>query len=697
MGAASGANGRSKRARQIVRMKNVPVIADAAPPSRSPAQDIPGARHYVLPCGLAVVVLALRWRLSPWLGEGVPTIALLGVVALAVRYGGTKPALVAGLFGYAANIYLFTQWSGALALTEPTLLANTAVYCLAAVLLIIVGRHLRRLTGQVSAADREMRAGEERWQALLTQSTVGLVGMDLTGRFAFANERFCQMVGRTERELQGLRIQEITHPEDLPHNAALFEQLAADRTPFVIEKRYLRPDGVESWVSKSVFAVRGADGRPHAAMAVVLDVTARKRAEADRAQLLESERHARTSAEQANRMKDEFLAVLSHELRTPLSNVICWSRLLQTKYSRADSELLRGLSVIVNNAKTQEQLISDLLDLSRIVAGKLTLDPQPLDLMAVVDTTVSTQTPALEAKGLQLVFDRGPEPAIVLGDSARLQQVLWNLLSNAIKFTPAGGRIELRVQRVGRSWQLSVRDSGEGIAAEFLPHLFDRFRQADGSTARRYGGLGIGLTIVRQLVELHGGSVRAHSDGPGCGATFTVQLPVHLGEAHGPQLLPDAPGGAAAMDANTLRGLRVLAVEDQSDMREYLQRILEEHGAVVVTASSALQGLEQLRANTPPFDVLVSDIGMSGLDGYGFIRTVREQLRLGPDQLKAVAVTAFARDEDRLQALGAGFQACLAKPYQVTHLVGTVRDLISPQLISPTPAVREPRLRLVEK
>jgi CheY-like chemotaxis protein/anti-sigma regulatory factor (Ser/Thr protein kinase) len=278
-----------------------------------------------------------------------------------------------------------------------------------------------------------------------------------------------------------------------------------------------------------------------------------------------------------------------------------------------------------------------------------------------------------------------------------LQQVLWNLLSNAIKFTPANGRIEVRVQRVGRYWELTVRDTGEGIAAEFLPHLFDRFRQADGSTARRYGGLGIGLTIVRQLVALHGGSVRARSDGPGCGATFTVQLPVHVGEAHGSAPPPNEPEEVPATDANTLLGLRVLAVEDQSDMREYLRRILEEHGAKVVTASSALEALEQLRADTHPFDVLVSDIGMSELDGYGFIRAVREQLRLGSDHLKAIAVTAFTRDEDRLQALGAGFQACLAKPYQVTQLVRTVRDLTSPEPASRASSVREPRLRLVEK
>jgi PAS domain S-box-containing protein len=641
----------------------------------------------------ALVAVALRWRLSPWLDDGVPTVALLGAVAFAVWYGGIRPAISAAIVGYVANLYFFTHWSGLEPRADPRVLADTVVYLLSASLIITVGRHLRHLTRHAGAADRELRAGEERWRALLTQSTVGLAGMDLTGRFEFANDRFCEMVGRPWQDLQGVRMHEITHPEDLPHNVALFEQLAAEGTPFVIEKRYLRPDGVENWVTKSVFAIRGEDGSPRAAMAVVLDVTERQRAETERTRLLESERQARLSAEQANRMKNEFLAVLSHELRTPLSNVISWGRLLQTKYPSAEADLQRGLTVIVNNANAQAQLIADLLDLSRIAAGKLTLDAQPLDLMAVVESTVNSHQSVLDTKGLRCALKRVAEPAIVLGDSGRLQQVLWNLLSNAIKFTPTGGEIEVRVEHVGHHWELTVRDTGEGIAAEFLPHLFDRFRQADGSTARRYGGLGIGLSIVRQLVELHGGTVRAESDGPGRGARFTVQLPVHLGKTQAADPAPSEPG-ELALTPTLLQGLCVLAVEDQTDMRDYIQRILEEHGAVVTTACSALEALERLRVNTPRVDVLVSDIGLSGLDGYGLIRTIREQLGLGPDELKAVAVTAFARDEDRLQALGAGFQACLAKPYQVAQLVRTVRELTAPQPAHPQ--VREPHLRLVE-
>jgi CheY-like chemotaxis protein len=285
---------------------------------------------------------------------------------------------------------------------------------------------------------------------------------------------------------------------------------------------------------------------------------------------------------------------------------------------------------------------------------------------------------------------------MVVGDPARLEQVLGNLFSNAIKFTPAGGQIDVGVRSVGHYWELTVRDSGEGIAAEFLPHLFNRFRQADASTTRRHGGLGIGLAIVRQLVERHGGNVHAQSEGPGCGAIFTVQLPVHRGSTLDATASSNEADAVIATGTETLRGLRVLAVEDQADMLEYLQRILQEHGALVVTTSSAVMALEHLRSATPSFDVLVSDIGMSGLDGYGLIRAVREELRLGPDRLKAVAVTAFARDEERLQALGAGFQACLAKPYQVTQLVRTVRELTSPEPIAAIPPLREPRLRLVE-
>jgi PAS domain S-box-containing protein len=677
----------------------VDLAAIAEGPATIPpvSAEIPSPRHYIVPVLVALVTVALRWEFSPWLGEGVSTISLLGVVAFSSWYGGTGPAIVAALVGYAANTSLLASGSGSLsAFAGPPMLAGTAVYMLSSGLIILVGRHLGHLTRYAGAADRELRAGKDRWQALLAQSTVGLAGMDLTGRFVFADDRFCEMVGRTRRDLQDLRIDQITHSEDLAHHVALFEHLARDGTPFIIEKRYLRPDGVENWVSKSVFPVRGQDGRPYAAMAVVLDVTERKRAEMDRARLLESERHARASAEQANHMKDEFLAVLSHELRTPLSNVISWSRLLQTKYSTAEPDLLRGLEVIVNNALAQEQLISDLLDLSRIAAGKLVLVAQPLDLMAVVELAVNSQRMALEAKGLRLMLERGSEPSIVVGDSGRLQQVLWNLLSNAIKFTPAGGRIEVRADRVGHSWELTVRDTGEGIAAEFLPHLFDRFRQADGSTTRRYGGLGIGLAIVRQLVELHGGRVRAHSNGPGQGASFTVQLPVYVGQAHGNTPVQNEPGDVPVTGPDALQGVRVLAVEDQSDMREYIRRILDEYGATVTTAASAGEALELLRADAGRFDVLVSDIGMSGLDGYGFIRAVRKQLELGPDRLKAIAVTAFTRDEDRLQALTAGFQVCLSKPYQVTQLVRAVCELANkPAERQPRPT-REPRLRLVE-
>lgn len=517
-------------------------------------------RHYVLSCLVALVTVLVRWRLVPWLGDGIPTVSLLGAVAFAVWYGGTGPAVIAACVGYGANTYLFPFADGPLHVSDPRLLANTFVFVLSAGLIMIFAAHLRRVSERARLSEARFPEHEERWQT-------------------------------------------------------------------------------------------------------------------ERAQLLESERTARATAEQANRMKDEFLAVVSHELRTPLSNVISWSRLLQSTHAAGEPHLQRGLGIIVNNATAQGQLIADLLDMSRIVAGKVVLEPEPLDLSAVVDSAVHSHRPALEEKGLWLTFERPPEPAIVLGDAARMQQVMWNLLSNAIKFTPGGGQILLVIRRAGHLWELSVRDTGEGIAAEFIPHLFDRFRQADGSISRRYGGLGIGLAIVHHLVELHGGTIHAQSDGPGHGATFSVQLPVYSGEMRGHAHIGPQEVGFDEPENKSLADLSILAVEDHPDMLDYIKQVLEEHGAVVRTASSAGEALQHLEEAPDRFQVLVSDIGMSGLDGYGLIGAIRGKMGLGSDRLKAIAVSAFARDEDRLRALGAGFQAYLSKPYQVAQLVRTVKQV----------------------
>jgi PAS domain S-box-containing protein len=479
------------------------------------------------------------------------------------------------------------------------------------------------------------------------------------------------------------------HPDDLPLVQQELQRLKRGEALYRPEFRIRRADdGEQRWIASfgrlvddPVSGVR----RPRI-VGVSLDITDRKRLEAERESLLESERAARSAAESATRAKDEFLATLSHELRTPLSVIISWSRVLERKHANADPELRNALKVISDNAFAQSHLITGLLDMSRIVSGKLTLELRPVDLAEVVADAVDAQAPAAATRGLALRLAgprTAPGAARVLADPGRLHQVFGNLLSNAIKFTPAGGQVEVQVRSGVTHVEVSVRDTGEGIPADFLPHLFSRFRQADAGAARRHGGLGLGLSVVRQLVEIHGGEVGAHSDGPGRGATFTVRLPVPGADATAAESTAPVAAGAVAepLGPTSLAGARVLAVEDEPSMREYLARVLEEHGARVVAVSSVDAALQALRGDGP-FDLLVSDIGLPGRDGYELIRAVRSSLGLDATRLGAIAVTAFAREEDRRRCLQAGYQRHLSKPYQVAELVAALRQLL-PAAVAP--------------
>ncbi|WP_437517842.1 ATP-binding protein [Sorangium sp. So ce1099] len=417
------------------------------------------------------------------------------------------------------------------------------------------------------------------------------------------------------------------------------------------------------------------------------DITERKRSEEGRAALLASERRARSQAEEANRLKDEFLATVSHELRTPLNAILGWSHLLQAKSAAAEAaeQHARGLAVIERNARSQARLIEDILDVSRIISGKVRLERQLVDLDAVIGAAVDSLRPAADAKGVALELAVARRGARVLGDATRLQQVCWNLVSNAIKFTPAGGVVGVSIAQRGADLHVEVSDTGQGIRPEFLPFVFDRFSQADSSTTRRHGGLGLGLAIVRHLVELHGGSVSARSEGEGRGATFDVALPVagpaQL-ERHG---LVQARDGADCADGadvaraspgaleRRLDGLRVLVVDDEADAGEVAGAMLRELGVEPRVARSAEEALRALVEFRP--DILVSDLGMPFEDGFALMHKVRA---LPPDAgggIPAVAVTAYARSEDRQRALAAGFQAYLAKPISAADLADVVSSL----------------------
>jgi signal transduction histidine kinase/ActR/RegA family two-component response regulator len=399
----------------------------------------------------------------------------------------------------------------------------------------------------------------------------------------------------------------------------------------------------------------------------------------EREDLLERERKAREESEIASRAKDEFLGLLSHELRTPLNAILGWTRMLST--GRLDPEAIaRGIETIDRNAKLQARLIEDMLDVSRIISGKLRLDAQPVDLTTVVNAAVDTLRPAAEAKDIrvQVVMDFGA--GVVLGDPVRLQQVIWNLLANAIKFTPKHGRIQVQLERVNSHLEVTVSDTGPGVAEEFLPFVFDRFRQADSTISRRHGGLGLGLAIVRHLVELHGGTVKAGNRGDEPGAVFSVLLPLMVVRKPAAPTAEETvrvhPGmsGPVPFDCPpVLNGLKVLAVDDEPDARDLLAMVLQQCGAEVTTCSSAAEALAALERDGA--DVLVSDIGMPGEDGYSLIRKVRALEADRGGRIPAVALTAYARAEDRMQALSAGYSMHVPKPVEPAELAVVIASL----------------------
>ncbi|MCA1991593.1 MAG: PAS domain-containing protein, partial [Coleofasciculus sp. S288] len=464
------------------------------------------------------------------------------------------------------------------------------------------------------------------------------------------------------------------HPDDREKAQRELER-ALKTGEYAEDFRVIWPDGSIHWLYSRATIFFDAAGNPLRMLGVNVDISDRKQAEREREQLLARERVAREEAEAANRIKDEFLAVLSHELRSPLNPILGWAKLLRSR--RLDEQATtRALETIERNAKLQAQLIEDLLDVSRILRGKLVLNVAPVNLAATIEAALETMRLAAEAKGIQIQTVLAPNVGRVKGDSARLQQVVWNLLSNAIKFTPTGGRVEVRLKQVDKYAQIQVKDKGKGITTEFLPHVFEYFRQADGTTTRQFGGLGLGLAIVRHLVELHGGSVQAESPGEGLGATFTVKLPlIENVPENNPHDRQDA--------ATDLSGVRVLVVDDEADMRELVAFILEESGAEVQVAASATEALEKLEQFQQ--DILISDIGMPHVDGYMLMQQVRERFpqhgrpspALSQAMPKAIALTAYAGEFNQQQALAAGFERHLSKPVEPNELVRAIATLVN--------------------
>jgi PAS domain S-box-containing protein len=515
--------------------------------------------------------------------------------------------------------------------------------------------------------ERELLRREHELTDFFDNATVGLHWVGPDGRIVRANRAELELLGYSADEYVGHHIAEFH--ADARAIQELLDRLRRDEAVHGFEARLVCKDGSFKDVVIDSSVMR-EDGWFLHTRGFTRDVTERKRAERELAALLDREQAARREAEAANRMKDEFLATLSHELRTPINAVYGWARML--RLGRVDAaSAARGLEVIERNAKMQVQLIEDLLDISRIITGKLRLDVRLLDLPPIIHGALDAVRPAAEAKNvtLDVVLDSRAGP--VHGDADRLQQVLWNLLANAVKFTPKRGRVQVRLARANSQVQITVSDTGQGIAPDVLPRIFDRFWQADSSSTRAHGGLGIGLALVRHLVELHGGTVSAASPGEGQGATFTVNVPVALARG---DMFPERVESRESAEPlqPSLHGVGVLAVEDDRDSLYLIAAILERYGATVKTCASVAEALEALRDWRP--HVLLSDLEMPGEDGYALIRKVRALPSPGAT-VPAVALTAYGRGEDRVRTLLAGFTMHVGKPVDPTELAAVVATL----------------------
>ncbi len=642
---------------------------------------------------LAIVLLAvaiamlLRWPFDRFWAGLFPFLTFFPAVLVVAMFCGWRYGMLAAALSSLA-IYAWREPG-----TDSLLLASSiVVFLLANAVTVSLAEFARRGRSRAEAEAIAAHESEHRFNVMADSVPLLIWVHDAAGKILFVNRRWEEFFGITQEGARRVGWQAVLHDEDRIAYTESFVKAVRGKHAFQATARVRRADGEWRWIESHGVPRFGPNGELTTFAGTSHDVTERRAFEVEREMLLESERAARTEAENATHAKDEFLATLSHELRTPLSVIVLWSRILARKYGGAEDDLRKGLALIIDNGMALSKLIGDLLDMSRIVSGRVTLDAHPLDLVDLLGQTVASHRPAAEARRIEMTLDIGQEPLIVNGDPTRLQQVLWNLLANAVKFAREDGHIRVAARSTGPCVEISVTDDGEGIAPEFLTQVFSRFRQADNSSARRHGGLGLGLAIVKQLVELHGGQVSAQSRGLGQGATFVVTLPL---QAHQLGQDIDTSGVWRRLDPDRqlvlrIDGKRVLAVDDQRDMLESLRQMLEERGARVTAVESGVAALDLLRAAPEDFDALVSDIGMPRMDGYELIRHVRGELGLGPQRLAAIAVTAYARDEDRARALLAGYQAHIVKPYQAGQLVTLINELVDSSAGSSPQSAGEP-------
>ncbi|MBD0335975.1 MAG: PAS domain S-box protein [Cyanobacteria bacterium Co-bin13] len=520
------------------------------------------------------------------------------------------------------------------------------------------------------AAEALIQISESKLRSFVEANVIGILFADIYGTIREANDELLKIIGYSRQDLEAgqLRWTDITPPEYLTQDAERIAE-AQDKgacTPF--EKEYIRKDGSRVPVLVGFSLVEPVRTE---AVAFIIDLTERQQAEAERDRLLALEKAARAEAERANRIKDEFLAVLSHELRSPLNPILGWATLLQRR--QVDEKTLgKALTTIERNIKLQLQLIDDLLDVSRILRGKLNLNLESVDFATVITAAIETVRLSAEAKGIEIQTHFARGTGQVRGDAGRLQQIVWNLLSNAVKFTPNGGQITIWLDQIGSEIQIQVQDTGKGISPSFLPHVFEYFRQEDGSTTRQFGGLGLGLAIVRYLAEMHGGTVSADSPGEGLGSVFTLRIPC----TEQPDPVLSIESNLQPLSPLSLEGIRILIAEDEVDTREFITFMLEQTGAVVTAVASAPAALSALATSLP--DILISDIGMPGMDGYMLLQTLRSQPPEQGGTLPAIALTAYAGELDHRRAFEAGFNIHVPKPVDSERLIELILRLVRP-------------------
>jgi PAS domain S-box-containing protein len=551
-------------------------------------------------------------------------------------------------------VNVYTLHSGASPVSGPI---NSAAALLVSILILASLISIRKL----AIAER---LGEGVYRAIGESIDFGIWICDAQGRNTYCSPSFLKLVGMTQDQCSGAGWTKALHPEEIEDTLAAWQQCVSDGSSWYRELRFKETNGAYHPVLACGLPVRNPSGEISHWAGINLDIRLLKESE-------ERERAARVVAENQSRLKDEFLATVSHELRTPLNAIVGWAELLSQRDNNPQT-VREGIAVIRRNAQSQARLIEDLLDMSRIISGNLRLDIQKVYPATFIEAAIEAVLPAASAKGvrIQKILDSLAGP--VSGDASRLQQVVWNLLTNAIRFTPKGGKVEIRLEPVNSHLEITVTDTGEGISPEFLPFVFERFRQEDSSTTRKHPGLGLGLSIVKNLVEMHGGQVRARSAGQDQGATFIVSLPVRAADSDSPtkeQAAAAARDSSAELAQTDLKGVLVLVVDDDSDARDLIARLLRECHATVFLAATTTEARKTLASKKP--HVIVSDIGMPGEDGYQFILDLRKQGITIP----AVALTAFARSEERQRALLAGYQMHLAKPVLPAELITVVSSV----------------------